>query len=257
LQFYNNNDYLGTVQCEFDGSTYTVRQVDIETVTIRATVDNNPITAFKIGGANADLRTCRVRGVQWENFDYPNQTRFDGWQFDQIPISCDVVALNSTTLLLRPNQTVPRGNTMPLRLRGGLGGSPSTTGEWVAYQVPGAGLSITNGGLANSTRYYVYLYDNNGAVTLELSTVVPVFNAATGYSVKTGDATRIYCGSTITDGSAQFVTSGTGWLNPMIVPGSQTGAYTWMWTDSTTRLRVKYSTPPTSDTDGTVVGTQT
>lgn len=257
LQFYNNNDYVGTVACEFDGSAFTVRQVDIESVTVRATSGNNPYTAFKISGANAELRTCRVRGVNWENFDYTGQTRFDGWQFDPVPIACDVVALNATTVLVRPNQTKPNGNTMPLRLRGGGGGVPSTTGEWTARQIPNTGLSISNGGLANTTRYYVYLYDNNGAPALELSTTAFTIDTATGYPVKTGDTARTYCGSVITDGSAQFVTSGTGWLNPALVPGSQTGVYTFLWTDSTNRLRVRYATAPTSDTDGTVVGTQT
>jgi hypothetical protein len=198
-----------------------------------------------------------VRGVNWENFDYTGQTRFDGWQFDQIPISCDVVASSATSLLVRPIRAKSTGNTMPIRLRGGVGGVPSTTGEWVAYQVPYAGIGVTNSGLAASTRYYVYLYDNNGAVTIELSTTAFAVDTATNYLVKTGDTTRTYCGSTITDGSSQFVTSGGGWLNPALVPGSQTGVYTFMWTDSSGRLRVRYATAPTSDTDGTVVGTQT
>jgi hypothetical protein len=141
-------------------------------------------------------------------------------------------------------------------MRGGGGGVPSTTGEWVAYQVPGE-IGISNSGLAASTRYYMYLYDNSGIPALELSTTAFTYDTETVYPVKTGDATRTYCGSVITDASSLFVTSGAGWLNPSLVPGSQTGVYTFMWTDSSNRLRVRYATAPTSDTDGTIVGTQT
>jgi hypothetical protein len=322
IQFYNNTVFESErAQCEFDGSSFSVRQIDIDGVVVRAaalnmtgsisgttltitavaagnivvgskiygtgvtagttvtalgtgsggvgtytvnisqTVGSTNIkgaatTAFKISGANADLPSCRVKNVTWDNFDFPDQVRFNGWQFDQVPAVCDVVALSATSLLLRPNQTKPNGNSMPYRLRGSTGGSPSTTGEWIARQIPNAGLSISNSGLANSTRYYVYLYDNGGTPALELSTTAFAIDTATSYPVKTGDATRYYCGSTITDGSAQFVTSGGGWLNPILVPGSQTGVYNFMWCDSSGRLRVRYATAPTSDTDGTIVGTQ-
>lgn len=257
VQFYNNDTFVATVGCEFDGSAYTIRQVDIDGVQVRATSGNNPYTAFKISGANAELQNCRVRNVNWDNFDYTGQTRFDGWQFDEVPISCDAVAISTTSVLLRPIRAKPRGCVMPLRLRGGAGGTPSTTGEWIAYQVPNAGIGISNSGLAASTRYYLYLYDNSGFPSLELSTTANTYDTATSYPIKTGDATRTYCGSVITDGSSQFVTSGAGWLNPGLVPGSQTGVYSFMWTDSSGRLRVKYATAPTSDTDGTIVGTQT
>jgi hypothetical protein len=256
LQFYNNDTYISTNAAEFDGSTYFVRQVEIDGAVVRASVNNNAYTAFKISGANADLKSCRVQNVTWDNFDFAGQTRFSGWQFDWVPQICDVVAVSATSLLLRPNLTAPRGNVTPLRLRGGAGGTPSTSGEWVAYQVSTAGFGASNSGLSASTRYYVYLYDNLGTAALELSTTASTYDTATGYPIKTGDATRLYVGSTITDGSSQFLTSASGWLNPILVPGSQTGVYVFMWCDSTTRLRVKYATAPTSDTDGTVVGTQ-
>lgn len=257
IQLYNNNGFIATNAVEFDGADYVVRQVDIDGVVVRATVNNNAYTAFKISGANADLNTCRVKRVVWDDFDYAGQTRFDGWQFDHVMPMCDVVALSSTSCRLRPNQSRPRGNTMPLRLRGGNGGTPSISGEWVAYQVPGAGLAIDNSGLANSTRYYVYLYDNSGAVALELSTTAFDYCPNTGYAIKTGDATRTYCGSVITDGSGQFSLTAGGWLNPLQVPGTQVGAYGSVWLDSTGDLRVRYPNIPTSDTDGTVAGTQT
>ena len=38
---------------------------------------------------------------------------------------------------------------------------------------------------------------------------------------------------------------------------TEAGAAVYLWVDSTNRLRIKATTAPTSDTDGTVVGTQT
>jgi hypothetical protein len=256
IQQYHNDTFIGTVGVEFDGASFVVRQVDIDGCVVRATSGNNAFTAFKISGANADLQSCRVRRVVWDNFDYTGQTRFNGWLFDPVMPACDVVVLNSTTVFLRANQTMPKGSAMPLRLRGGIGGAPSTSGEWIAYQVPNPGLTISNSGLSNSTRYYVYLYDNNGAPSLELSTTAFAFDTATGYAIKSGDATRTYCGSVITNGSAAFETTASGWLNPILVPGTQTGAYVYMWADASNRLRVRYPLPPASDTDGTIVGTQ-
>jgi hypothetical protein len=256
IQQYHNDTFTGTFGIEFDGASFVVRQVDIDGCVVRATSGNNAFTAFKISGANADLQSCRVRRVVWDNFDYTGQTRFNGWLFDPVMPACDVVVLNSTTVFLRANQTMPKGSAMPLRLRGGIGGAPSTSGEWIAYQVPNPGLTISNSGLSNSTRYYVYLYDNNGAPSLELSTTAFAFDTATGYAIKSGDATRTYCGSVITNGSAAFETTASGWLNPILVPGTQTGAYVYMWADASNRLRVRYPLPPASDTDGTIVGTQ-
>ena len=255
VQIYNNDTFVATSGIEFDGATYTVRNVDIDGVVVRATAGNNAFTAFKISGANAALDSCRVRNVSWENFDFAGQTRFNGWQFDLVPQCCDVVALSTTSVVFRPNQTIPRGNRSPLRLRGGLGGTPSTSGEWVATAIGSAGIGISNAALAASTRYYCYLYDNVGSTMLELSTTAFAADTATGYAVKTGDATRLYLGSVVTDAGSLFVIAGAGWLNPMLIPGSQTGVYVFAWCDSTTRFRVK-ATAPTSDTDGTVVGTQ-
>lgn len=37
---------------------------------------------------------------------------------------------------------------------------------------------------------------------------------------------------------------------------TEAGVAVYLWVDSTTRLRIKATTAPTSDTDGVVVGTQ-
>lgn len=263
LQFYNNNDFIATNQCEFDGSTYLIRQIDIDGVTIRANADNNALTAFKISGANALLNTCRVRNVSWENFDYAGQTRFNGWQFDTVPQECHLVAASSTEIYYRPKTIDGSGRSTPLRLAGpnnqGGVGVASTSGEWVEWQLPSTGVFLNPATLplVAGTRYYVYLYDNAGSPTLEPSTTVPVQDSASGYMVKTGDATRYYVGSVVAGGvNGTVATSGTGWVNPTLLSGSQTGVPAYLWADATGDLRIKTSAP-TSDTDGTVVGTQT
>ena len=262
LQFFNNDSYVSTNALEFEAASYTIRQVDIDGVVVRATAGNNAYTAFKISGANADLTSCRVRNVTWDNFDYAGQTRFSGWQFDQALNACMLQVASSAEIYLRPNITFGGGNTVPLRLRGGGGGTPSTTGEWVAKQVPYAGLYLNPATLplAIGTRYYIYVYDTGGVggtPALEPSTTGFSIDTATGYPVKSGDATRFYVGSVIGGASSGTVaTSASGWANAIPVPSSQPGAFSYMWCDSSGRLRVKYATAPTSDTDGTIVGTQ-
>ena len=256
LQFYNNDTYTATNACEFDGAAFSVQNVDIDGVLVRATTGNNAHTAFKISGANAALDTCRVRRVSWANYDFAGQTRFSGWQFDFIPQCCDLVALTTTSVLFRPNQTIPHGNKSPLRLRGGAGGTPSAAGEWIVAEILNAGIGISNASLAASTRYYSYFYDNNGSPMLELSTTAFAIDTATGYPVKSSDATRLYVGSVETDAGSLFKLTAGGWLNPMLMPGSQVGVYNYTWADSTGRARIKYAAVPTTDTDGTVIGTQ-
>ena len=258
IQFYNNNSYISTVACEFEAGSYTVRQVDIDGVVVRATNLNNPYTAFKISGANADLNSCRVKNVNWDNFDYAGQTRFDGWQFDAIPTDQYILQVPSgSEIYLKPNQTIGKGNKVPLRLRGGGGGTPSTSGEWIANRLTNTGLFLNPAAFAATTRYYVYLYDNNGTPTLEADSVnAPTTDTTHGYAVKSTDATRYYVGSVIGGaGAGTVATTASGWLNPMQIPGTQGGVPVFIWADSSGRLRIA-NTAPTADTSGTVVGTQ-
>lgn len=253
LQMYTGNVVTAHTLMEFDGASSTIRQIDIEGVVVRCGSANNPATAFKISGANAETRNCRVRSVSWDIFDHTGQTRFDGWEFDPVRQDCRLVTPSGAELFLRPSGT---GNKTPLRLAGDAsGGVPSTTGEWIALPVNSVGVFISNSGLANSTRYYVYLFDDQFTATLELSTTAPAVDATHGYKVKTGDATRLYVGSVITDGAGAFLRAGTGWLNPMEVPGTEVGVPAYLWADTTGDLRIS-ATAPASDTAGTIVGTQ-
>lgn len=264
IQFYNNDSYTATVGCEFEGGSYTIRQIDINGVVVRATSSNNPYTAFKISGANTDLNTCRVRNVVWDNFDYTGQTRFDGWQFDPVPNNCVLTVSSSTEVVVQPNQYIGNGNKIPLRLQGpnnqsGVGVA-STSGEWVALQVANAGITVPLAGVLATTRYWCYLYDNDGVPTIELSdSASQVTDTTSGYAVKSGDATRYYVGSIYGGGSgATVATTGIGWLNPTVLANGATNANAYLWSDSSGKVRINSSgSLPSSDTDGTIVGTQT
>jgi hypothetical protein len=264
LQFFNNDSYVATEACEFEGGSFTIRNVDIDGVVVRATAGNNAYTAFKISGANVDFNTCRVQNVYWENFDFNGQTRWNGWQFDGIPTDHYLLYTPSASeVYLRPNQTLGKGNKVPLRLRGPRTQTPgtavaSTVGEWIAHRLTDAGLSLNITGFIANTRYWIYLYDNGGTPALEASSAAsPTIDTTHSYAVKSGDATRYYVGSVVAGSTNGTVaTSATGWANAIPVPSSQNGVFAFMWVDSTGDLRIS-NTAPTSDTGGTVVGTQT
>ena len=71
-------------------------------------------------------------------------------------------------------------------------------------QIPAAGVSASNTGLAASTIYYVYALWSGSAITLELSTTGHAANADTGVEVKSGDTSRTLVGMVRTNASSQF-----------------------------------------------------
>jgi hypothetical protein len=256
LQFYNNNDYTATAQCEFIGGSFTINQVDIDGVTVRATSGNNPCTAFKLSGANVNFDTCRVRNVNWENFDYAGQVRFDGWEFDHVT-NCGVLQVASASeVYFKPVNQIPFGNTVPLRLAGPANqtgsGVASTNGEWIEHQLANSGITLDISGVAANTRYYVYLYDNDGLPALSYSTVGWVIGPQ-GYPVLSTNAAWLYVGSFESGASIGTAkTTAGGWLNPILIPGPQVGVGRYVWFDGSIVLRSNASLP-TSDTDGTAV----
>lgn len=68
-----------------------------------------------------------------------------------------------------------------------------------------AAVTVGTGGLAASTTYFVYAFDNAGTTTLELSTTGHVTDATFGVEVKSGDATRTLVGMVRTTGATQFI----------------------------------------------------
>lgn len=258
LQFYNNDNFTSTEQCEFVGGLFTINQIDIDGVTVRATAGNNPCTAFKLSGANVNFDTCRVRNVNWENFDYAGQTRFSGWYFDQVQNCSSLVAASASEVYLYPNQQLPIGDSVPLRLMGPKNqtgvGVPSRSGEWVEHALSTAGIFYNPATLPlqANTRYYMYLYDNNGIPTLTASTTGWI-QSGFGYAVKTDNNSYLYVGSIqggATNGTAK--TTAGGWLNPILIPGTQVGVGRFVWFDGSAVLRSNASLP-VNDTDGTAV----
>jgi hypothetical protein len=92
-----------------------------------------------------------------------------------------------------------------------------------AETVPAAGVSLSNSGLAATTKYYVYAYMSAGTMTLEASTTAPAADSTYGHQVKGvgGGETHSLVGRVITNGSSQFFggnvsTAGgvVSWYNP-------------------------------------------
>lgn len=91
-------------------------------------------------------------------------------------------------------------------------------GQW--YGIPSAGIAAANTSvfvngaagqnLAANTLYFVYLFSNASALTLDFSTVGHSTSVAAGNAgteIKTGNGTRSLIGAVYTDASSQFVNS--------------------------------------------------
>lgn len=265
-QFHGNKD-KGLSQwrlADFDASEFVVTQVLWQNTKVRA--KECPAIAFKYSGKNGNPNTVRVRGTFWDDFDYVGQNRFVGVQFDQVQQNMNLSWFSATLMTLRPIQSFGEGAKTPLRLRGPQNGSgtgvASMTGEWISAQATSNnGVSAFNtttgmsGGpaLANNTIYNMYLYDNDGVLALTPSLVAPTIDATNGYMVMAGDPTMLWVGRAQTDGSAQWLSTGAQFLNPVIIPGGQEGQDASLWfSDADRKLYIK-STPglPTVLTGGT------
>lgn len=100
-----------------------------------------------------------------------------------------------------------------------LGGAYVVVGG-VLWPIPGAGITINNTGtfidgvggqnLANSTSYFVYLFNNAGALTGSFSTTTHTTDTTAGNvgtEIKSGDGSRSLLGQIRTNASGQFVNS--------------------------------------------------
>lgn len=82
LQLYNNDTNVASSGLEVYAPDYVVSGIKVSGVVVRATSANNPYTAFKLSGANANAATCKIdpRGVIREGgFPGVGQTVYDGW----------------------------------------------------------------------------------------------------------------------------------------------------------------------------------
>lgn len=186
--------------------TNTVSNLTIDGVTVRVASANNPWTGFKATGTPI-TDTNRIRNVWWQTFDSTGQNRYSGFTFDPITGQGQflISALNTAKL-----QSTGVGATMPMYL-----GGANENGEYVAYQIPSGGITLSTGVLTPATTYYFYLYnsaDVNTTITgtLTASTTAPTTTFPGGYQTKTGDPSMIFIGLWITDGSGNFQTGGTG-----------------------------------------------
>lgn len=91
----------------------------------------------------------------------------------------------------------------------------------INYPIPSAGVTAANTGvyvngtanqnLAASTLYYVYLFVNNGTLTIDFSSTGHVTDTVAGnvgIEIKSGDNSRSLIGMVYTNGSSQFSDSG-------------------------------------------------
>jgi hypothetical protein len=264
IQLYNSSAGVATVGLEFiaGGSPANpLQKIDIDGVVVRATSHNNPFTAFKLTlESEVTLNDHRIRNVVWENFGYSGQIGFDGWTFDAIPNECRLME-DSGAILLIPD-FAKGGNKVPYRQAyGGASAAFFKTGPWLAFKMRGTGLARAysgsndeGGGLTDNTTYNVYLYDNGNVPALGLSTTAPALDTASGYPVKSGDESRYFVGRWRVQSGAFLSGAAANWLNPTQIGGG------WYWTNASGKAMVKagttYASLPSSDTDGTVVGTQ-
>lgn len=119
-------------------------------------------------------------------------------------------------------------------------------------QIPGAGVTFSNSGLAASTLYYAYVYMNAGVMTGELVATGHSTNT-NGVEIKTGDATRTLVGMIYTNASSQFVDGSTqrfclNWFNrrPIAAINRDDTQYTFTTSGSSaeisSNLRLSYLT---------------
>jgi len=167
-----------------------------------------------------------------------------------------LVVASSSEVSFKPNSQLPFGNTVPLRLRGPANqtgvGVASTNGEWIEHQLGSGGITLDITSVAANTRYYVYLYDNDGTPALSYSTVAWVVGPQ-GYPVLSTNAAFLYVGSFESGASIGTAkTTAGGWLNPITIPGTQVGVGRYLWFDGSAVLRSNASLP-VNDTDGTAV----
>jgi hypothetical protein len=84
VQFYSNDSAPCMGAVELDASSYTIANVDIDGVVLRATSGNDTYTAFKVYGSNADFGTISVSGVDYDDFGYSGQVKQSGFQNDPV-----------------------------------------------------------------------------------------------------------------------------------------------------------------------------
>jgi hypothetical protein len=77
---------------------------------------------------------------------------------------------------------------------------------WTQKTIPDAGITVACTGLTNSTLYYLYVYDNAGTLTLDLTTTAPT--TQNGIQVKTAATSRTLIATCYANASGAVTTYG-------------------------------------------------
>jgi hypothetical protein len=176
VQFYNNDTYTATNGIEFDGASAVISHVDLNGVVVRATAGNNPYTAFKISGANADLSNCSVQNVAWDNFDYAGQVRQSGFKDKPTALANKTSA---QSVFNTPSAMIFNVDVSDIQ-----DSYDVTTGRYtVAYEsIWNISGQLTISSLDANANVFIYLYDVNAATNIASVVLTASGNATQSFS---------------------------------------------------------------------------
>lgn len=205
-EILNNDSFVCQGGYWFDSTSGVQGNITIDSIKVRVSTGNNPFVAFRqlgtAGNWMADFN--RIRNVNWQLFDGTGQTRFSGWKFDTVPGQCALTVSALGTVKLAPTGY---GNTMPLKLK--------ATGEWIAYQVPTAGITASGlTGLSANTPYFFFLQDaglTSPTGSVVLSALSPTMDTNHGYNVGNTQSEILFLGSFTTNSSGDITINSPGY----------------------------------------------
>jgi hypothetical protein len=150
--------------------------------------------------AGSLIQSASILGLFWFSTVDNNATNPDaagaGWSSDQPGVfpqtGAQLQFTNATTLTL----AALNGGFLWINPSGQANGG-------LNYPVP-AGTTISNGGLAANTLYYIYAKVAGGALVLDTPSTTGYALAANGIPQKSGDVTRTLVGMVRTNGANQF-----------------------------------------------------
>lgn len=209
----------GLLGIVLDGTNTVVQNVDIKQHVVRATANDPDYCQYAIVGGNVATQTIKINDTVWDNFGYTRQKRFTSqFRFDAtFSENVTPVAVGVNEAYVQPSSFGSKGAFIPVRLRFAVGGN-SSDGEWATRFINQ--VSIPKPGADGV--YNIYTYDASNVVTAEAVADVPVKDVVSGYTVKTGDATRLWHGRLEVSGGDWKLTQG-GFLNPLRISGPQAG----------------------------------
>ena len=256
----SNTLFVASKGFEFDGSTYTIRGVDIDHVIVRSGNQNSGFVAFSATGSNMEMDKARIKNASFDLFNDATMTRYSSnWLFGPFPFQARLVAVNSTIMRLEPSVNAwGLGASVPFMISNGASTSGEVIGKVfsvasIAAQPSDTTLEGVVASTLTSQRLYMYVWDNAGSAKLSHSTVAPTVDSTLGYYVKNGDRAKTYVGAVLMDGSGNYDLTQSGWMDPMQVPGTRVGTPALAWVDASNYLHIKTSAPA-NDNDGVIVG---